>query len=81
VEAAAGRKADAVVGKPAAAILTELWASTDTSDKDWFVIGDSIHSDLGMAEAAGVPGVLVGDLTRGYGDLADFTTALLGVRQ
>jgi hypothetical protein len=32
-----------------------------------------------MAEAAGVPGVLVGDLTRGYRDLADFATAWLDV--
>jgi 4-nitrophenyl phosphatase len=81
VEAAAGRSADAVVGKPGASILTDLWASTATSDKDWFVIGDSTHSDLGMAKAAGVPGVLVGDPSRGYVDLADFTAAWLGVRQ
>lgn len=79
VESAAGRSADVVVGKPAAIMLTDLWASTGTSAKDWFVIGDSAHSDLGMAEAAGVPGVLVGDRTRGYADIADFTAALLGV--
>jgi HAD superfamily hydrolase (TIGR01450 family) len=79
VEAAAGRRADLVVGKPAATMLTDLWASTGTSDKDWFVIGDSPYADMGMAEAAGVPGVLVGDLTHGYRDLADFTTGLLGV--
>jgi HAD superfamily hydrolase (TIGR01450 family) len=79
VEAAAGRIADVVVGKPAAAMLTDLWASTGTSDKDWFVIGDSTDADIGMAEAAGVPGVLVGDLARGYRDLADFATAWLDV--
>jgi HAD superfamily hydrolase (TIGR01450 family) len=81
VEAAAGRSADAVVGKPGAAMLTDLWASTGTSQKDWFVIGDSVHSDMGMADAAGVPGVLVGDPSRGYRDLAAFATKWLGVRQ
>ena len=81
VEAAAGRSADVVVGKPAAAMLTDLWASTGTLDTDWFVIGDSIDSDMGMADAAGVPGVLVGGRTRGYRNLADFTTAWLEVSQ
>jgi glycerol 3-phosphatase-2 len=80
VEAAAGRGADLVVGKPAATMLTALWASTGTSEQDWFVIGDSTPADMGMAKAAGVPGVLVGDLSLGYRDLADFTTELLGVR-
>jgi 4-nitrophenyl phosphatase len=79
VETAAGRSADVVVGKPAAAMLTDLWESTGTSDRDWFVVGDSSHADMGMAEAAGVPGVLVGDRTRGYQDLAEFSTALLSV--
>jgi 4-nitrophenyl phosphatase len=79
VETAAGRGADVVVGKPAAAMLTDLWESTGTSDRDWFVVGDSSYADMGMAEAAGVPGVLVGDRTRGYQDLAEFSTALLGV--
>jgi len=77
VEAVAGRSADVVVGKPEATLLTDLWAPTSTSDHDWFVIGDRVDADIGMAEAAGVPGVLVGDSTRGYRDLADFTTALL----
>jgi HAD superfamily hydrolase (TIGR01450 family) len=80
VEAAAGRSADVVVGKPAAAMLTDLWASTGTSDEDWFVVGDSTDADIGMAAAAGVPGVLLGDMTRGYWDLADFTTAFLESR-
>lgn len=79
VEVAAGRRANVVVGKPAAAMLTDLWASTGTSDADWFVIGDGDYADMGMAEAAGVPGVLVGDLTKGYQDLAEFTAALLRV--
>lgn len=79
VEAGAGRSADFVVGKPAASMLTDLWGLTGTSGRDWFVVGDSTDADIGMAEAAGVPGVLVGDLTRGYGDLADFTTALMDV--
>lgn len=77
VEAAAGRRADVVVGKPAAAMLTDLWELTDSSSSDWFVIGDSADADIGMAKAAGVPGVLVGDQARGYKDLADFTVALL----
>ena len=79
VEAASGRSADFVVGKPASAMLTDLWGATGTSGQDWFVIGDSLEADLGMAAAAGVPGVLVGDARRGYRDLADFTTALLDV--
>ena len=77
VETAAGRRADVVVGKPAATMLTDLWAPTGTSGEDWFVIGDSTDADMAMAEAAGVPGVLVGDPTRGYRDLAGFAAALL----
>lgn len=79
VEAAAGRTADLVVGKPAATILTDLWAPTGTCSEDWFVVGDT-DADIGMAEAAGVPGVLVGDPARGYRDLADFACQLLAVR-
>lgn len=79
VEVASGRSADFVVGKPAATMLTDLWAATGTSRRDWFVIGDSTEADIGMAAAAGVPGVLVGDAARGYRDLADFATALLDV--
>lgn len=81
VEAAAGRSADVVVGKPAATMLTDLWDGTSTSGRDWFVIGDSVEADIGMASAAGVPGVLVGDQARGYRDLADFTTDLMKLRR
>lgn len=77
VEAAAGRTADIVVGKPAPQMLTDLWDLTGTRQSDWFVVGDSVEADLGMAAAAGVPGVLVGDPAGGYRDLTDFTTALL----
>jgi HAD superfamily hydrolase (TIGR01450 family) len=79
VEAASGRRADAVVGKPGPTMLTDLWAQTGTSDRDWFVVGDT-DSDIGMANAAGVPGVLLGDPDGGYRDLADFTHALLAGR-
>lgn len=76
VEFAAGRTADVVVGKPAPQMLTNLWELTRTCRTDWFVVGDSVEADLGMAAAAGVPGVLVGP-AGGYRDLADLTTALL----
>jgi len=68
VEAAAGRLADAVVGKPTPGLLTDLWAPTGTSAADWFVVGDSVDADLGLAAAAGVPGVLLGHPGCGYPD-------------
>jgi len=77
VEAAAGRLADVVVGKPAPGLLTDLWEPTGTSAADWFVVGDSADADLGLAAAAGVPGVLLGHPGCGYPDLAGFTAALL----
>lgn len=77
VESATGRTADVVVGKPAPQMLTDLWDLTGTGHSDWFVVGDSVEADLGMAAAAGVPGVLIADPAIGYRSLADFTNALL----
>jgi len=77
VEAAAGRRADVIAGKPSPHMLHELARRTDTQLDAWFVVGDGVDSDVAMAARAGVPGVLVGPAVDGLEDLASFVDRLL----
>jgi ribonucleotide monophosphatase NagD (HAD superfamily) len=75
VETAAQRPADHVVGKPGADMLVLAAQTSGTTLDDWFVVGDSPAADLGMARAAGVPGVLVAHPEAAHADLAGVVRA------
>ena len=80
VECAAGREADAVVGKPAPEMLLMAARTLESPLSDWVVVGDSVEADLAMAEAAGVPGLLVGDGAR-HRDLAHLVADWFDLRR
>ena len=59
VEAAAGRVADVIAGKPEPLLLEMLAQRTAATPDEILVVGDSLVFDLGMARAHGAPAVLV----------------------
>ncbi len=79
IEMGAGRSADAVVGKPSPAMLAEAAHRSHTEICDWIVVGDSVDSDVAMANACGVSSVLVSDPGGDYPTFARFVSASLGM--
>lgn len=57
--AATGREPDAVLGKPAAAMLQGLMRRHDLQPEHVAVVGDRLYTDIAMAHAAGAMGILV----------------------
>ncbi|MDB5296898.1 MAG: haloacid dehalogenase superfamily enzyme subfamily [Phycisphaerales bacterium] len=64
--AATGREPDAVLGKPAPAMLGGVMRRHGLRPEEVAVVGDRLYTDIAMARAAGVVGVLVltGEATR-----------------
>jgi HAD superfamily hydrolase (TIGR01458 family) len=58
LEYAAGVEAT-VVGKPSPALFQAVLDDIGLNPHDVFMVGDDIHSDVGGAQRAGIPGVLV----------------------
>jgi NagD protein len=70
---ATGREPDAVLGKPAPAMLDGVLRRHGLSAAQVAVVGDRLYTDIAMARAAGAIGVLVlsGEATRQQADAAD----------
>lgn len=58
IEAATGRKPDAVAGKPEPAMLEALASRFGLKNDEIAIIGDRIYTDVAMAKRAGALGVL-----------------------
>jgi len=59
LEAASGRRADAVVGKPSALMAAAAVERLGSSVEDTLVIGDRLETDVRMARSAGLASALV----------------------
>jgi HAD superfamily hydrolase (TIGR01450 family) len=59
IEACTGRRAEAVLGKPSKAMATTLLDRLAVAPADAAVVGDRLDTDIAMARAAGMAGVLV----------------------
>lgn len=68
-----GREPDAVLGKPAAGMMTGLLRKRDLRPEQVAMVGDRLYTDMAMARSAGTLGVLVltGEATRQQADAAD----------
>lgn len=60
VEARTGRRVDFVVGKPGTFMLDLLCEDHGFDPECVLIVGDSLDSDIAMADAAGAPSVLIG---------------------
>lgn len=70
---ATGRQVDAVLGKPAAAMLQGVMKRHNVQPHEIAVVGDRIYTDMAMARNAGGVGILVlsGETTRADVDAAE----------
>jgi len=59
LEAASGRRADAVVGKPSALMAAAAMERLGSSPADTLVVGDRLETDVRMARSAGLASALV----------------------
>lgn len=59
LEAASGRRADAVVGKPSALMAAAAMERLGSSPADTLVVGDRLETDVLMARSAGLTSALV----------------------
>jgi len=59
LEAATGRRADAVVGKPSARMAAAAMERLGSSPEDTLVVGDRLETDVRMARSAGLASALV----------------------
>jgi HAD superfamily hydrolase (TIGR01450 family) len=59
IEAAAGKKADHIIGKPNTFMLKMITKAHSLRPAEVLVIGDSLQSDIGMATKFGSPAVLI----------------------
>jgi NagD protein len=69
---ATGRAVDAVLGKPAAAMLHGVMHRHNVQPREIAVVGDRIYTDMAMARNAGAVGILVlsGETTRAQAEAA-----------
>jgi NagD protein len=76
---ATGRKPDAVLGKPAPAMLGGVLRKHDLQPHQVAVVGDRLYTDIAMAHALGATGVLVltGETTREQAEAAKPTPDLI----
>lgn len=79
LEAATGRRPDAVPGKPDPAMLTGLLQTHGVEPHQAAMVGDRLYTDMKMAHSAGVVGVLTltGETTRADLAEADLAPALV----
>lgn len=59
VEVAAARQVDIEIGKPNRLILDILLKQSGLSLSDCILVGDSLHSDIALANRVGIPGVWI----------------------
>jgi HAD superfamily hydrolase (TIGR01450 family) len=59
IEASTGRRPEVVIGKPNPRFLREAAARAGVSLADCAMVGDRLETDVAMALAVGIPGVLV----------------------
>ena len=59
IEAASGKRADAVVGKPSALMAATALERLGSSPADTLVVGDRLETDIRMARSAGLASALV----------------------
>ena len=59
IEAASGRRADAIVGKPSALMAATVLERLGSSPEDTLVVGDRLETDIRMARSAGLASALV----------------------
>lgn len=59
LEGASGRRCDAIVGKPNPALLESICARYEIGADACFMVGDSLDSDIDMAQGAGVDAIWI----------------------
>ena len=59
IEAASGKRADAIVGKPSALMAATALERLGSSPADTLVVGDRLETDIRMARSAGLASALV----------------------
>jgi NagD protein len=69
IEVASGAKAEAIVGKPSLHMTAAVLARLDLDPADCVLVGDRLHTDMLMANAAGIAGALVLTGATAAGDL------------
>lgn len=79
IEAAWGKKSDYEAGKPNPILLELVAAEAGLQPGEILVVGDSLESDIAMANQAGAPSVWITTTTSVLPDNAGFTLSLAGL--